>query len=41
MKLAHHLTTDGLGVIAVIAVILYNAQITILGYQPFKMDLSM
>ena len=36
MNIKYHPEIDGLRAIAVGAVILYHAQITILGHQPFK-----
>jgi|SaaInlV_100m_DNA_4_1039707.scaffolds.fasta_scaffold289334_1 hypothetical protein len=36
MKLTYRLKTDSLIAIAVVAVILYYAQVTILSHQPFE-----
>ena len=36
MKITYRPEIDGLSAIAISAVILYHAQITILGHQPFK-----
>jgi peptidoglycan/LPS O-acetylase OafA/YrhL len=36
MRLTYHPKIDGLQAIAAVAVIFYYAQISIFGYQPFK-----
>ena len=36
MRLTYHPEIDGLRALAVVAVIFYHAQISIFGYQPFK-----